>query len=88
MLSKQYFKFGWVKMNWISCCGCARERRQRRVAAAAVIIKIHVVGKIGTVFESGDLKPHRDYIVNPSWVSGLLEASALTVICRDVFSLC
>ena len=46
------------------------------------------VDKIGSVFESGDLKPHRDYIVNPSWVSGLLEASALTVICRDVFSLC
>ena len=46
------------------------------------------VGKIGSVFESGDLKPHRDHIVNPSWVSGLLEASALTVICRDVCSLC
>ena len=46
------------------------------------------VGKTGSVFESGDLKPHKDYTVNPGWVSALLEASALTLICRDVFSLC
>ena len=42
--------------------------------------------KLGSVWASGSLRPHLDYSVNPAWVSALLEASALSFVCRASFS--
>ena len=40
------------------------------------------VAKIGTVFSSGDIEPHKHYAVNPAWVCALLEARAVALMCR------
>ena len=40
------------------------------------------VPKIGTVFSSGDIEPHKRYAVNPAWVSALLEARAVALMRR------